>query len=335
MATPAHCYYCFESLAASYEGSEPINLAAVEELWERFAQYKKLSALEDDSESLPTEGESDSDQQPINGSDQTDQRPQSGKLSNIDRLQAQAASDSSVSTTPSAMSTKSPSSLFSSVTTSSSISSQYETPGSRQQRVTDQKYPLFVTWNTLSKSGRKSLRGCIGTFEAQELSYGLKSYALTSAFDDTRFSPIPESLLPSLSCSLTLLGTFEPCTNALDWTLGLHGLRISFIHRGRRYGATYLPDVAVEQGWTKEETVISLMHKAGWDGPSSESTSTRIFLRGSSGNSSGGPTNPWDQVSDFRTVKYQGLKSSASYAEWQEWRQWVLSLGDGSEALLS
>ncbi|KAL4871011.1 hypothetical protein BDV12DRAFT_165104 [Aspergillus spectabilis] len=328
MATPAHCYYCFESLAASYEGNEPISLAAVEELWERYEQFKKLSALEDD-ESLPI-GESDPEQQPVNGGEETGQRPQSIKLPGIDRLQAQAASDSSVSTTPSAMSTKSSSSLFSSVTTSSSVSSQSATPGVRQQRLTEQKYPLFVTWNTLSKSGRKFLRGCIGTFEAQELSYGLKSYALTSAFDDTRFSPIPESLLPSLSCSLTLLGTFEPCTNALDWTLGVHGLRISFIYRGRRYGATYLPDVAVEQGWTKEETVKSLMQKAGWDGPSSESTSTKRFLRGSSSAGYGGATRPWDQVSDFRTVKYQGLKSSASYAEWQEWRQWVLSLEDGS-----
>ncbi|KAL4879665.1 AMMECR1 domain-containing protein [Aspergillus karnatakaensis] len=327
MAAPAHCYYCFESLAASYEGNEPISLAVVEELWERYEQFKKLSTLEDDIESLPVESEPE---QPVNPSEETGQYPQSIKLPNIDRLQAQATSDSSVSTTPSAMSTKSASSLVSSATTSSSLSSQSET---RQQKLTEQKYPLFVTWNTLSKSGRKSLRGCIGTFEAQELSYGLKSYALTSAFDDTRFSPIPESLLPSLSCSLTLLGTFEPCTNPLDWTLGLHGLRISFIHRGRRYGATYLPDVAVEQGWTKEETVKSLMHKAGWDGPSSDSSSTKRFIRGSS--SSSASSKPWDQVSDFRTVKYQGLKSSASYAEWQEWRQWVLSLDDGSEALLS
>jgi AMMECR1 domain-containing protein len=37
-----------------------------------------------------------------------------------------------------------------------------------------------VTWNTVSKHGHKSLRGCIGTFEAQELAEGLKSYALTS-----------------------------------------------------------------------------------------------------------------------------------------------------------
>ncbi|KAL4775291.1 AMMECR1 domain-containing protein [Aspergillus nidulans var. acristatus] len=343
MATPAHCFYCFESLAASYEGNDPISLAAVEELWERYEQWKKLSELQDYDSLAP--GEDDvPPQQPVNDSEnsrQTTSRPQTIKLPSIDRLQSQAASDSSVSTTPSAMSNTSSSSIFSSATTSSSISSQSDTPAGHRPRLSEQKYPLFVTWNTLSKSGRKSLRGCIGTFEAQELSHGLKSYALTSAFDDTRFSPIPESLVPSLSCSLTLLGSFEPCTNALDWTLGTHGIRISFVHRGRRFGATYLPDVPVEQGWTKEETIKSLMHKAGWDGSSyQESSSHRRFLRGSSSNSNNprsgsSKSEPWEQVSDFRTVKYQGLKASADYAQWQEWREWVLSLDDGSGKLLA
>lgn len=116
----------------------------------------------------------------------------------------------------------------------------------------------------------------------------------------------------------------------MDWVLGTHGIRISFIHRGRRYGATYLPTIAVEQGWTKEETVESLMRKAGWDG--GVGSVARRLLRGS-GTGSSGTTKPWDQVSEFRTVKYQGLKATASYAEWQEWRNWVLSLDDGREIL--
>ena len=41
------------------------------------------------------------------------------------------------------------------------------------------EYPLFVTWNTLSRSGDKRLRGCIGTFESLDLEEGLGSYALT------------------------------------------------------------------------------------------------------------------------------------------------------------
>ncbi|RAH66928.1 AMMECR1 domain-containing protein [Aspergillus aculeatinus CBS 121060] len=348
MATPAHCYYCFESLAASYQRKEPIDLASVEELWARHEQFKKLSALQ------ATEEETD---YPLSVDDDDDDEPAGGgrgggghrkiKLPSVHRLQS---SSSTTTTRPSSLN-----SSHSTLTTSTTLT----TPGSstlsdtasgrsrREEPPEPQEYPLFVTWNTLSRHGHKSLRGCIGTFEAQELSEGLRDYALTSAFEDTRFAPIPSTLLPSLSCSLTLLGTFEPCTNALDWILGLHGLRISFIHRGRRYGATYLPDVAVEQGWTKEETVKSLMQKAGWDdsnsSSSNNSSAARRFLRAGSSNhhssntSSGGTSSvkpPWDQVSDFRAVKYQGLKASCTYAEWQEWRRWVLGLGDGSEKLL-
>lgn len=58
------------------------------------------------------------------------------------------------------------------------------------------------------------------------------------------------------------------------------------------------------------------MRKAGWDGGGS---TARRLLRGAAGGNSSA-TKPWDQVSDFRTVRYQGLKASASYAEWQEWR---------------
>ncbi|CAG8211776.1 unnamed protein product [Penicillium salamii] len=311
MATAAQCYYCFETLFASFEDREPATLAAIEALWEQHEQTKKLSNLEDQAE--------DTEQDSINDSeDASMSSPQRLQIPRVSRLQGES-STSSTATTPSSASNTSANSLQSSSTNITTPASASRTSSG----LAGQKYPLFVTWNTLSRSGHKSLRGCIGTFEGQELAAGLKSYALASAFDDTRFSPIPKSLLPSLSCSLTLLSSFEPCTNALDWALGTHGIRISFVHRGRRYGATYLPDVAVEQGWSKEETVESLMRKAGWDGGSA----ARRLLRAGNGAA------PWDQVGDFRTVRYQGLKASASYAEWQEWRDWVLSLDDGEEIL--
>jgi AMME syndrome candidate gene 1 protein len=187
-----------------------------------------------------------------------------------------------------------------------------------------------VTWNTLSPTtGHKSLRGCIGTFDAVPLPSGLQTYSLTSAFEDTRFSPIPHTLLPSLSCSLTLLANFETCATPLDWSVGIHGLRISFVHRGKRYGATYLPDVAVEQGWTQEDTLESLMKKSGWDGGGSAVGGVaRRFLRGGRERTerldgSSRPGRPWEEVSNFTTIRYTGLKASATYSEWREWRRWV------------
>lgn len=88
-----------------------------------------------------------------------------------------------------------------------------------------------------------------------------------------------------------------------------------------------MPDVAIEQGWTKEETLESLMRKAGWEGPSSShhgSTSRRL-LRGSYNS---GPTEtkqPWEEVKDFRVVRYRGLKASATYGEWKDWQNWAAS----------
>lgn len=121
-----------------------------------------------------------------------------------------------------------------------------------------------------------------------------------SAFDDTRFNPISARELPSLECAVTLLTNFEPASTPTDWQLGTHGLRISFTHHNRRYGATYLPDVAVEQGWTKEETLVSLMRKAGWSGKKDE----------------------WKKV-NLKVVRYQGKKVSLGYGEWKEWKRWV------------
>ncbi|KAJ5386132.1 hypothetical protein N7509_008673 [Penicillium cosmopolitanum] len=374
MANAAQCYYCFETLSASFENRESASLAAVEALWEQHEQSKKLSDLEARGEGALSDEDAEDDEEPclsesVNDDDDGDakrlsksNRPPGLKLRSINRLQNQIPSDSSsAATTPSSASNTSSNSQLSSSTAMTTPGSLSDVPGSRNKS-TDQKYPLFVTWNTISRSGSKSLRGCIGTFEAQNLPAGLKSYAKTSyvitshrspcsstpftyfslvpandpstnrenrAFEDTRFAPIPRSLLPSLSCSLTLLGSFEPCTNAMDWILGTHGIRISFVHRGRRYGATYLPDVAVEQGWTREETIESLMRKAGWDG--GVGSVARRLLRTNAGGSNA--EKPWEQVSDFRTVKYQGLKASASYADWQEWRKWVFSLDDGQELL--
>lgn len=67
------------------------------------------------------------------------------------------------------------------------------------------------------------------------------------------------------------------------------------------------------------------MRKAGWDG--SSGGVARRLLRGG-GSSSGGSHSgkPWESVSDFKAVRYQGLKASSDYAEWQEWRTWVGSL---------
>lgn len=123
-------------------------------------------------------------------------------------------------------------------------------------------YPLFVTW----KIGRdKRLRGCIGTFSAMELHHGLREYALTSAFKDSRFAPISRDELPRLTVSVSILQNFEEAQGHLDWQLGVHGIRIEFLtERGCKRTATYLPQVATEQGWDQLQTIDSLLRKGGY-----------------------------------------------------------------------
>ena len=74
---------------------------------------------------------------------------------------------------------------------------------------------------------------------------------------------------PFSNTSVSLLINFEMCTDPLDWTRGVHGIRISFPQpqspSRRRLSATYLPDVCTEQGWTKDECLESLMRKAGYN----------------------------------------------------------------------
>lgn len=128
----------------------------------------------------------------------------------------------------------------------------------------NEAFPLFVTW-TIGKDMR--LRGCIGTFNAMHLHAGLREYATTSAFKDSRFNPITQDELPRLHVSVSILRHFEDGIDYLDWEVGVHGIRIEFHNeKGNKRTATYLPSVAMEQGWDQIQTIDSLLHKGGFKG---------------------------------------------------------------------
>jgi len=262
MATVEHCIYCFETLASSLESRKPMSLGEVEKSWARFVQ----SAGGDAPSAAPSK------RLPALRRLAEDSSGASSAMSSTTSLEQQQQGDGA--DTP--------------MTSTSSLS---PTP----PPVTSS--PLFVTWNTVAGN---ALRGCIGTFEDQPLDEGLSDYALTSALHDTRFNPVAARELPGLEVVVTLLTDFEDAQDAMDWVLGTHGLRISFYYHGRRYGSTYLPDVAPEQGWTKEETVVSLMRKAGWMGRREK----------------------WRDV-ELKVVRYQGKTASARYPEYKQWRDWV------------
>jgi uncharacterized protein (TIGR00296 family) len=122
--------------------------------------------------------------------------------------------------------------------------------------------PLFVTWHI----NKDELRGCIGTFDKASIEKNLPRYAYISAFEDDRFDPISKKEFPYLSCSVSLLTNFEKGKDALDWEVGVHGITIELVEKNVSYDATFLPEVAHEQRWTKEETLTHLLRKAGYSG---------------------------------------------------------------------
>ncbi|VEU20546.1 DEKNAAC101419 [Brettanomyces naardenensis] len=155
----------------------------------------------------------------------------------------------------------------------------------------NERFPLFVTWNIL-RHGNKELRGCIGNFGNLKLPEGVKEYALIAALEDTRFDPIKAAELPKLSCSVTLLKNFERVDDIYDWKVGKHGIRILINGRST---ATFLPDVAVEQGWSKEQTLQALVQKAGYYEDYKDM--------------------------DIQLTRYQGIKDSLDYGEYLEIRE--------------
>lgn len=124
--------------------------------------------------------------------------------------------------------------------------------------------------------------------------------------------------------SVSLLTDFEDATSYLDWTIGVHGIYITFPHPSlivnstsgapsplssstsllptrltsrQSFSATYLPDVIPEQGWDKIEAVDSAIQKAGWSGRITEDIRRSVKLR-----------------------RYQSRKCTVGWNEYAAWR---------------
>jgi uncharacterized protein (TIGR00296 family) len=141
--------------------------------------------------------------------------------------------------------------------------------------------PLFVTWTKRAAGAAEyELAGCIGTFaEDLRVEDGLRQYALTAALRDSRFSPIRREDLTQLKVAVSLLVDFEEAAHPLDWEVGTHGVRIHFVDaRGRERSATFLPEVAAEQGWDRMQTLEALVRKSGCREQVTEALLTQVKL---------------------------------------------------------
>ncbi len=117
---------------------------------------------------------------------------------------------------------------------------------------------------TLRKNG--DLRGCIGHFEADKsLVEIVQDMAIASSTQDYRFSPVEPDEIPRLEIEISVLTPMRRIASIDEIVLGKHGI---YIRKGFNAG-TFLPQVATETGWTKEEFLgHCAQDKAGigWNG---------------------------------------------------------------------
>ena len=111
---------------------------------------------------------------------------------------------------------------------------------------------------TLHKRGR--LRGCIGRMEPDRpLPALIGSVALQSAFEDPRFPQLTVEELPQAQIEISVLTPMKPVSGPEAIVVGRDGV---LMKKGGR-SAVFLPQVAPEQGWGREELLDNLAQKAG------------------------------------------------------------------------
>lgn len=133
-----------------------------------------------------------------------------------------------------------------------------------------EKRGVFVT---LHEGGK--LRGCIGhIMPVDELHRAVSGMTIETAVADPRFSPVMAGELNEIEIEISVLTVPERIRSIEDIELGRDGV---IIKRAMRQGV-FLPQVATETGWSKEEFLSHLAHdKAGLEPDAWKDKDTEIF----------------------------------------------------------
>jgi AmmeMemoRadiSam system protein A len=125
---------------------------------------------------------------------------------------------------------------------------------------------------------RQQLRGCIGQFISDKpLIELVVEMARASATGDARFfaNPITTDELEQLDIEISVLSPLKRTKEPLSLRLGIDGI---YITKGRASGC-FLPQVATETGWSKEEFLSSCCaHKAGLSPNAWKDHETEVYL---------------------------------------------------------
>lgn len=111
---------------------------------------------------------------------------------------------------------------------------------------------------TLHKNGQ--LRGCIGRFNSPDPLYQtVQKMALAAATEDPRFPPVEPFELADLHIEISVLSPRKKINDIREIEVGRHGLSVA---KGSCRGVL-LPQVAVEENWSREEFLSYTCLKAG------------------------------------------------------------------------
>lgn len=107
----------------------------------------------------------------------------------------------------------------------------------------------------------KDLRGCIGTIApTSEVARTVARRAASAALDDPRFPrKVSVAELKQIKVEVSVLTPPRAVRDPREIVIGRHGI---ILRKGSRT-ATYLPQVAPEQGWNLDQTLTHLARKAG------------------------------------------------------------------------
>ncbi len=110
------------------------------------------------------------------------------------------------------------------------------------------------------------LRGCIGNFSPEKPLFALvQEMTIAAATHDNRFAAVESPELPYISVEISVLSPLQKISSIEEFEPGRHGIYVS---KDGRSG-TYLPKVAEQTGWSKEELLGHCSREKaglGWDG---------------------------------------------------------------------
>lgn len=104
------------------------------------------------------------------------------------------------------------------------------------------------------------LRGCIGYMAGiMPLGRQIATLAREAAFEDYRFPSLTAEEYRNCTFELSILTPMHPIATLDEFELGKMGI---LMEEGAHH-AVFLPQVATETGWTKDELLAALSQKAG------------------------------------------------------------------------